>query len=75
MAKMTVYVMQPYWQSPRRLAPGEPEQFRNEPAARRAGERALRTNAGAVVYSVTGSPDCETWSEPRVIWRAGEIPA
>lgn len=75
MSRVTIYVMQPYWQAPKRLAAGTPMQFRDAAAARRAGERALRRNAGVVVYSVTGSPEFEIWSEPHVIARLGQVPA
>lgn len=74
MSKVTVYVMQPYWQAAKRLTAGTPRQFETREEAERAGERAARVQAGALVYSLTGEPEFEAWSEPEVLARLGSVP-
>lgn len=74
MPKVTIYCVQPFWRDGRKLAHGALQQYACEVKARRAGERSARRLDGAIVYSVTGDPIFEEWSQPRLIAALGQVP-
>lgn len=74
MKAITVYCVQPFWQSGRRLAQGDLRQTDNQDRAWEMARSAARRNAGVILYSVTGNPEYDDWSEPTILARLGEVP-
>lgn len=74
-ARVTIYCVQPYWRAgPTKLARGDLRQYRCREKASQAGDTAARRLGGALVYSVTGCPEFETWDPPRLVKRIGDVP-
>lgn len=74
MALKTIYLMQPYWWDGRRLAHGDPQQFRCKKEAQRSAAKAYEHHAGVTIFAITGSPEFDSWGEPRAIETIGHVP-
>lgn len=75
MTRVTVYCVQPFWRvGATKLARGDMQKFMYKEKARRAGVSAARRLGGAIVYSVTGCPEFETWEEPKLVEAIGVVP-
>lgn len=75
MSVKTVYCVQPFWRSGKRLVRAEMRQFKQEDEARRAGERFYKNHAGVMVYSMEGDPEYEdSWGQLKVVATFGEVP-
>jgi hypothetical protein len=75
LASVTFYCVQPFWNDRAKLAHGTLRQFKHRDRALRAGEAAARQVGGAIVYSVEGDPEFQTWSAPRLLAKHGAVPA
>jgi hypothetical protein len=74
MSEVTVYFVQPFKVAGRCLVRGDLRHTRNLREAERLARAAEIKAAGAILYSVTGSPEFEVWSEPKVLARLGVVP-
>jgi hypothetical protein len=71
---VTVFCVQPFWKRGDGLVQGDLRQFRSETLARNAGAVASHHASGVVVYQLSGEPEFDTWSEPKIIARYGLTP-
>lgn len=71
----TIYCVQPYVRSAGRLAKGHLRRLLSRDAAIRAARAEKGCASGVVVYRVTGSWEADSWSDPVLIARAGDVPA
>lgn len=75
MGRITVYCVQSFWRAgPAKLARNDLRQFDSERRAREIGESEARRQGGAIVYSVSGSPEFDHWDPPRLIVALGDVP-
>lgn len=70
----TIYCAQPFWRRESGLAAGQVHQFMTEERARAGGEILAGSADGVAVFSLTGEPDVDYWSEPVMIVTFGETP-
>lgn len=71
----TIYCVQPYRRVAGRLVHGHMRRLLSSDAALRAARAMKGDAAGVVVFSVVGYAETDYWSEPRLIARAGDVPA
>lgn len=70
----TIYCVQTYWKSGRRLEMGQLRQFAEEAPARAAGKLLAGRMPAVLVYQVTGEPEADFWDEPKMLERYGDVP-
>ncbi len=74
MGGVTVFCVQPFLKRGCGLIQGDLRQFRSETLARNAGAVASHRASGVVVYQLSGEPEFDTWSEPKIIAQYGLTP-
>lgn len=72
--KVEVYCVQAYWRDRRGLAKGRFQQFSSREAAMRAAKAAAIRAPGVAVYVMRGYPGTDTWDQPVIVARFGELP-
>ncbi len=71
----TIYCVQPYRRTAGRLVKCDLRRLLSQDAALRAARAMKGAADGVVVFVVFGSPEADYWSEPRLIAKAGDVPA
>lgn len=74
MSAVTVYCVETFGPSGRRIDPRQVAQYGDAGEARAQGRLSARRRAGVLVYSVSGDPVADIWQEPQIIARYGVAP-
>lgn len=74
MSRKTVFCVQRYAGSAKRLEPQQMRQFGTVEDALAYGGSVQRRSTGVVVFSVTGEPDFDAWEAPDVLAEYGMVP-
>ena len=73
---LTYYVALPFVQSETGIAPGQPQECPNEPAAIRRAEAMSRTapNVGALAFKRSGDPNLGNYGDATILKTFGDVP-
>ncbi|MBF0680269.1 MAG: hypothetical protein IR164_15185 [Devosia sp.] len=71
----TLYFVQGFRQKGRKLEPDQPQQLKTPEAAIASAERIAPSRAGVWAYSADVDVEADTYDEPRVLFKAGTLPA
>ncbi|WP_266159269.1 hypothetical protein [Dyella silvatica] len=70
----TIHVVQPFDRSSKGLVPGKVQQMKTPEEAARKAERMASQYAGVTAYSMDIDEAAGFYSEPRILFTAGEVP-
>jgi hypothetical protein len=68
------FIVQPYWRSPKGLAPGQAVRYPTEEAARMHATQSLAIYEGAHVLSIEVEEQLDFCDEPKILATVGEVP-
>lgn len=71
----TMYFVQGFRLKGRKMEPDQPQQMRSPEAAIAAAERMAPARAGVWAYSADVDVEADTYDEPKVLFKAGTLPA
>lgn len=74
MSQVTIYCVETFGPSGRRLDPRRMSQHGDRPEAMLTARIQARRRAGVLVFSVTGDPFAGVWQDPLVLARYGRAP-
>jgi hypothetical protein len=70
----TLYFVQGFRQKGRKLEPDQPQQVKSPEAAIATAERIAPSRAGVWAYSANVDVEADTYDDPQVLFRGGELP-
>lgn len=70
----TMYFVQGFRQKGRKLEPDQPQQTKTAEAAIATAERIAPSRAGVWAYSANVDVEADTYDEPQLLFRAGDLP-
>ncbi|RYE60394.1 MAG: hypothetical protein EOP20_02640 [Hyphomicrobiales bacterium] len=71
----TLYFVQGFRQKGRKLEPDQPQQHKTAEKAIASAERIAPSRAGIWAYSADVDVEADTYDEPKVLYKAGTLPA
>ncbi|HEY0034896.1 MAG TPA: hypothetical protein VGB81_16660 [Devosia sp.] len=71
----TLYFVQGFRAKGKKLEPDQPQALKTPEAAIRAAERMAPSRAGVWAYSADVDVEADTYDEPKVLFKAGTLPA
>ena len=71
----TLYFSQGFRAKGRKIEPDPPQAAKSAEAAIRAAERIAPSRAGVWAYSADVDVEADTYDEPKVLFKAGNLPA
>lgn len=74
MNQVTIFCVETFGPSGRRLDPRRLSQHGDRPDAMAVARDEARRRAGVLVFSVTGDPFAGVWQEPQIVARYGKAP-
>ena len=73
-ARITLYIVQPFGFRGRDIMAASPSHFIDESAALSRAQHEAATGSGVIVTTIAGEPGSDDWEEPRVIFTSGQVP-
>jgi hypothetical protein len=71
----TLFFVQGFRQKGRKMEPDQPQQYKTAEKAIAAAERIAAARSGVWAYSADVDVEADTYDEPRVLYKAGTLPA